>query len=242
MKTIALIFSLILIMQTTAFTCDYVYPETTTSYEMSDAVFSGTVVETSFGQGAAHAVIQVYAVWKGELSSTETVRTMHGSCGGPWVEGQTYLIFAYASEGGLSSVNTGSQQIGGVLNDLFYLDEPMMLLNQDAGAASIFRVGNEHVWLPMLGLVASGDDAVSNRWVKHAQHGWIYISQIDDSTAWVWDPSIGWIWASKDFGNWFWIITETTSGWFYFMPSDYPTQSLWFYDLTTAEYVSVPVD
>lgn len=119
----------------------------------ADAVFEGTVLdivpisEPSTHQGGASFRVRVHvsAVWLGEVPAVTDVYTGSGGgdCGYPFVQGRSYVIYAYGRQGGRLEANICSRTRAwdDAEEDRAYLDSLERL--DHAPAAGVGRVSGQ---------------------------------------------------------------------------------------------------
>jgi hypothetical protein len=84
-----------------AFGCSCGYGDLGQSFEYSDSVFLGTIEEITLSESGRNEVeVKPIRFWKGNQSENIIVQTARdeGRCGFPFVQNQTYLIFATKQE------------------------------------------------------------------------------------------------------------------------------------------------
>lgn len=84
-------------------------PSPTEAMETSTAVFSGQVISIEDAQWDYKVTFDVDTQWKGETRSTLVIHTAQSSstCGYPFTEGETYLVYAHNQENTLEVSHCG---------------------------------------------------------------------------------------------------------------------------------------
>jgi hypothetical protein len=120
--------------------CKCAKPEPSKDLQKYHAVFAGRVVDV-LDAGPPLLVkvrVAVERSWKGNLSGEATLYTAHSSCDVKFIKGESYLIYAYASEDGddlRTSLCTRTDLLANAREDLAVLGEGRALLAKK-GAAS----------------------------------------------------------------------------------------------------------
>ncbi|MFC1452503.1 hypothetical protein ACFLSJ_04065 [Verrucomicrobiota bacterium] len=71
-------------------------------------------------------------------------------------------------------------------------------------------------------------------WIYHLQHGWLYVSEGDATSAWMWSPGLRWFYISVDLYPS--VYSTRFRDWFYCAPD---TRSpCWFYDYAACDWVT----
>ena len=74
--------------------------------------------------------------------------------------------------------------------------------------------------------------ANENGWIYHARLGWLYTSNLDDGSVWLWKEQKGWLWTQEDVWPYLW--SNSTGSWVYLYPG-LPGSTPQFFDFNKIE-------
>ena len=64
-------------------------------------------------------------------------------------------------------------------------------------------------------------------WIYHQDHGWLYVNGVDESSLWIFDPTLGWIFTGQSIYPF--IFRHSPQNWLYFFKNEGGTRQFWDY-------------
>lgn len=230
-------------------------------WENSEKVYSGVVQEVlssiRSGEGVNSGfeqvvTVEVYLSWKGHISSVEYLNYFLNPLMNfqPLLEeGTSVLVFArvFPDDFGYEFSSYGSFSTGTFLEFAFGGEGIEYLMKNQFDGLKSFPVAQEgnkagrniaDEWYfdRLFGLLFWLGDS----WYISEKAGYIYfpISDSKKEGSWFYQIDLEWVWISNWDSNWLWSAER--GGWIYLMPTNKAHIGMYYYDLISSQYRSLP--